>query len=149
MLLSVQGVLQWAFLLASCLAAAILFSYIPIPCSKTAWIFQCPETTPAQDAESFGDSGHRWLTVPQAAAATVGLLLPRRRAQSRYFLAFLAVVSATAAHCMEARMILIFIAAGVNPGDIGLIIMCGAAVVVYLAGDLLGLISLLIRGPEY
>ncbi|TVU27034.1 hypothetical protein EJB05_29612 [Eragrostis curvula] len=149
MLLPVQRVLQWAFLVACWVAASILLSYIPIPCSqsKTAWIFQCPDLTPAQGVEvdTYGDA-FLWLTVPQAAAATVGLLLPRRHTRGRWSLALVAVVSATVAHYMMSRAALVFIAA--NPGDVGFIILFVVGVVGYLAGDLLGLISLLIKGPE-
>ncbi|TVU27023.1 hypothetical protein EJB05_29601, partial [Eragrostis curvula] len=141
----VSRCLAWAFFLAWSVAVAtvciLVFANTSISCSQN----QCPNLTPAQGVEvdTYG-YGFLWLNVPQGAAATVGLLLPRRHARSRWFLALVAVVSATVAHYMMGRLALIVIAA--NPGDIR--ILGGGGVVVHLAGDLLGLISLLVKGPE-
>ncbi|TVU27027.1 hypothetical protein EJB05_29605 [Eragrostis curvula] len=146
-LMSVKGILEWAFFLASTVAVVtvgiLVFANTPISCSHN----QCPNLTPAQGAkvDRYG-YGSLWLTVPQGAAATVGLLLPRRHARSRWSLALFAVVSATVAHYMMGRMALIFI--GAKSAGITFIILGGGGVVVYLAGDLLGLISLLVKGPE-
>ncbi|TVU21555.1 hypothetical protein EJB05_31199 [Eragrostis curvula] len=152
--MSVKEVFKWALVTASFVAvafgvtAAVAIANIPVPCSlQTSKILQCPDLTPAQDVavESYGE-GFLWLTVPQATAATVGLLLPRRHARSRWSLAFLAIVSATVAHCTFGRMIHIFVAA--NPGDVGFKILAGFGMTAFLGGDLLSLLSLVIGGPE-
>ncbi|KAK3128193.1 hypothetical protein QOZ80_6BG0458260 [Eleusine coracana subsp. coracana] len=155
MLLSVEVVLGWALLgalavaLALGVSAVMLFANIPIPCrdSQSSKFFQCPDLTPAQDAETvFFLEGYLLFTVPEAVAATAGLLLPRGHARVRWSLAFLAIVSTTFAHYMNARSVLIFIAA--NPGDIGYRILVGGFSVVYLVVDLLGVLSLVIGGAE-
>ncbi|TVU50820.1 hypothetical protein EJB05_02211 [Eragrostis curvula] len=155
---SVQAVLGWALLAAGCVAVTLGFSIVmafadihisSTTSSQTSTILQVPDLTPAQEVEvdSFAD-GFLWLTVPQAAAATVGLLLPRRRAGIRWTLALVAVVSATVAHYMNARMALVFIAA--NPGVVAYTIyaidLLGLGLALCI--DLLGLISLLIGGRD-
>ncbi|TVT99604.1 hypothetical protein EJB05_29614 [Eragrostis curvula] len=153
MLLPVQEVLEWAFFTACWVAvtlgitAAIVFagrSGTPIHIPST---LQPPDLTPVQEAEveSFG-LGFLWLSVPQAAASAVGLLLPRRHARGRWYLALAAIVSATGVHYMSTRISLFLIAA--NPGNIGFDILAGGGNVLGLGFDLLGLISLLIGGPE-
>ncbi|TVU27029.1 hypothetical protein EJB05_29607 [Eragrostis curvula] len=154
-LLTVQGVLAWALFtfgsvaVTACILAAIAFANIPNPCSESqsCWIPQPPDLTPAQgfEVESFA-VGFLWFTVPQAAAATVGLLLSRRRARSRWSLAFVAVVSAAVAHYMQSRSVLVSITA--DPGDILYMILAGGGAVVFVAGDLLSILSLLIGGTE-
>ncbi|TVU33126.1 hypothetical protein EJB05_24911 [Eragrostis curvula] len=158
-LLSVQEVLGWALLAAGCVAATVVitaavvsvveFANLPIPCSESPswWMVQCPTLTPAQDVEveSFGE-GYLWFTLPQAAAAAVGLLLPRRLAKIRWYLAFFAIVSAAAAHYMQCRTVLVFIAA--NPEDIFFRILGGGGAVFFVAGDLISILSLLIGGTE-
>ncbi|TVU33917.1 hypothetical protein EJB05_15733, partial [Eragrostis curvula] len=162
-LLSVRVVLEWAFLNA--LAVALTLGTI-YSCHRsvhesnhqcnatflrgfaahvqTSKFFQGPELTPAQTADvDFFWEAYMWSTLPETVAATVGLLLPRRYARGRWSLA---IVSATVAHCLNARTVSVFIAA--KQGDIWYRILVGGAAVVYLVLDLLGLPSLLIGGLE-
>ncbi|TVU50817.1 hypothetical protein EJB05_02208 [Eragrostis curvula] len=151
-LLKVQAVLAWALITAFslavtwCFLSAIEFANVPIPCSPILQP-QPLDLTPAQEVEvvSFWE-GYQWFTVPQAATATVGLLLPRHRAGSRWTLAFVAIVSAAVAHYMQSRSVLVFIAA--DPEDISFIIMAGGCAVLFVGGDLLSILSLLIGGTE-
>ncbi|TVU21558.1 hypothetical protein EJB05_31202 [Eragrostis curvula] len=154
-LLSVRVVLGWAFLNALAVAltlgtiAVIVNANITIPSSiKASKFFQGPELTPAQTADvDFLWEAYLWSTLPEGVAATVGLLLPRRYARGRWSLAFLAIVSVTVAHCMNARAVSVYIAADTGGISWGTILL-GCAAVVYLVLDLLGLLSLLIGGPE-
>lgn len=104
-------------------------------------MFRCPHLTAVQEVEvdSLG-MGFEWLTVPQAAAAMVGLLLPRRHTRTRCSLAFLATVSTIAAHCMFIRVAVVMVAS--NPT-----VLACVDTIALLAGDLLSILSLLIRGP--
>ncbi|TVT99614.1 hypothetical protein EJB05_29610 [Eragrostis curvula] len=150
-LLTVQWVLAWVFFTFFDAAAAmcILFAIAAATCSpcQSCWISQSPVLTPAQDVEmrSFAE-GFLWSTVLQAATATAGLLLPRRRASSRWWLALVAVVSAAVAHYMHTRSVLVNIAA--DPENIFFAIVAGGGAFVFVAGDLFSILSLLIGGTE-
>lgn len=87
------------------------------------------------------------LTVPQAAAATVGLLLPRQRhRRNRRYLAMVALAFAAVAHYMHARTVLVFVSA--NPGATVHHILSGGGAVVFIAADLLSFLSLLVGAHE-
>ncbi|KAK3131620.1 hypothetical protein QOZ80_6AG0508940 [Eleusine coracana subsp. coracana] len=153
MLLSVEEVLKWALqaagyvVVSMAVTASIFLANFPISCSQMSKIFQCSNLTPAQAASvDFFGKGFLWFTVPQAVAATVGLLLPRRRARSRWCLALATLASVIAAHYMVARVALIFIVA--NPGDIVYTILAGGGSVVFLANDLFHFLSLLVGEAE-
>ncbi|TVU21542.1 hypothetical protein EJB05_31183 [Eragrostis curvula] len=145
---SVPEVLKWVLRTAIVAAVAVGISDVtPTPCSQTSKFFQCPNLTPEQAVEAnFFMDGFLWITMPQAAAAVVGLLLPHRCARSRWYLAFLAIVSATVSHYMVARGSFVFIAA--NPGDIAYDILTGGGSVYLLTADLLAILSLLVGGAE-
>ncbi|TVT99601.1 hypothetical protein EJB05_55031, partial [Eragrostis curvula] len=152
LLLSVDQVLKWALIAAGWMAvtlgigSAVFVAIIRILSGKLTWTILGADLVSLWD---WNDGlGYLWLSVPQAAAAAVGLLLlHRRRARSGWCLALVAVVSATVAHYMNARVVHDSIAA--NPRGIAYTILAGGGNVITLGADLLGLISLLIGGPEY
>ncbi|TVU11430.1 hypothetical protein EJB05_45016 [Eragrostis curvula] len=152
--LSIQVVLVWALMTASSVAAAAVVAFAinvaNIPCSPNSWILSCDDhLTAAQEAElGFFENGFAWLAVPQAAAATAGLLLPRRRARSRWSLAFLALVAASVAHYMYARFLLVYLDAKPGPGGDFFFISDVVCSVIFIVGDLLSFVSLFTGGVE-
>lgn len=115
---------------------------------QTSKFFQEPNLTPAQEVSvDIFWNAYLWSSVPEGVAAMVGLLLPRRHAIGRWSLALIAIVSATVAHYFNAWTVFTYVAGA--PGAIGYNILVGGAAIVYLLLDLLGLISLLVGGPEY
>ncbi|TVT99599.1 hypothetical protein EJB05_55029 [Eragrostis curvula] len=152
MLLSVDQVLKWAFLAASLMVVVLLAgSVIFVAVIHIINSLQLTSTIVDADLVFFWDwndgVGYLWLSVPMAAAAAVGLLLPRRRARGRWVLALVAIVFATVAHYMNGRGVPDFIAA--HPDGIAYTILAGGGSLISLGADLLGIISLFIGGPEY
>ncbi|TVT99600.1 hypothetical protein EJB05_55030 [Eragrostis curvula] len=151
-MLLVEQTLKWSLLMAGWMAgtlvvgSAIFVAAIRILSGQTWTILDA-----VADLVSFWDwndgLGYLWLSVPQAAAAAVGLLLPRRHARSRWSLALVATASAAVAQYMNARVALSSVAT--NPGRIAYSILAGGGSVLGIGAELFVLISLLFGGPEY
>ncbi|TVU27033.1 hypothetical protein EJB05_29611 [Eragrostis curvula] len=150
-MLLVEQTLKWSLLMAGWMAgtlvvgSAIFVAAIRILSGQTWTILDA-----VADLVSFWDwndgLGYLWLSVPQAAAAAVGLLLPRRHARSRWSLALVATASAAVAQYMNARVALSSVAT--NPGRIAYSILAGGGSVLGIGAELFVLISLLFGGPD-
>lgn len=141
----VQLVSTWviftAFAFVVNYAIGYAFDHYHAPCSQ-GFFLRCNRLTDAEAAEETAIViGMMCCAALQAAAAALSLRLPCRRPWARRALAYLALVLATAGHCMYARGVRLNLAA--DPEDVYYKTFCNVAIVVFAVGDYISFLALL------